>query len=110
LKTKERILQEYGVSPTLLDELERWYNSTFVIPLLNPFQHQQQLAMRKANTEAKTPKKSGRNDLEARIKELEKELAHEQLKTRVQDKMIEIIERDYKIPVRKKFGTKQFEK
>lgn len=46
-------------------------------------------------------------EMRDRISELEKALAHEQMKVVVLDKMVEIIERDYKIPVRKKYGAKQ---
>ena len=52
----------------------------------------------------KTPRE---RELEAKIKLLEKELDKEKLRTLVLDKMIEIAERDLKIPIRKKSGPKR---
>ena len=43
-------------------------------------------------------------------KELEKALEWADLKRQVYEKMVEIAERDLHLPIRKKFGTKQFEK
>lgn len=45
--------------------------------------------------------------LETRIRELEKALEYEKLKTMALNKMIDIAERDLKITIRKKSGTKQ---
>jgi transposase-like protein len=57
---------------------------------------------------AKEIKKSAREDeLEARIKQLEKELDYEKLRVRALDTMITIAESDLKIPIRKKPGAKQ---
>jgi transposase len=46
-------------------------------------------------------------ELEARIKQLEKDLEFEKLRVRALDIMIDIVERDLKIPIRKKPGAKQ---
>lgn len=46
-------------------------------------------------------------ELEARIKQLEKDLEFEKLRVRALDIMIDIVEKDYKIPIRKKPGAKQ---
>ena len=57
---------------------------------------------------AKEAEKPAREkELEARIKQLEKDLEFEKLRVRALDIMIDIVERDYKIPVRKKPGAKQ---
>lgn len=45
--------------------------------------------------------------LELRIKELEQALEKEKLRSFALDKMIDIAERDLKIPIRKKSGAKQ---
>lgn len=45
--------------------------------------------------------------LEARVRELEKALEYEKLRTRALDTMINVAEDMFKIPIRKKPGTKQ---
>ena len=45
--------------------------------------------------------------LEAKIKELEKALEHARMRTLALDTMINVAERDLKISIRKKSGTKQ---
>jgi transposase len=52
----------------------------------------------------KTPQE---RKLEAKIKELEKALEQERLRTLALDTMINVAERDLKISIRKKSGTKQ---
>jgi len=54
--------------------------------------------------EEKTPRE---RKLEAKIKELEKALEQERLRNLALDTMINIAERDLKISIRKKSGTKQ---
>ncbi len=54
--------------------------------------------------EEKTPRE---RRLEAKVKELEKALEQERLRTLALDTMINIAERDLKISIRKKSGTKQ---
>jgi len=46
-------------------------------------------------------------ELEAKVRELEKSLDYERLKTLALNTMIDIAERDLKISIRKKHGTKQ---
>ena len=48
--------------------------------------------------------------LEQKHKQLEKDFKDEQLKNKIYVKMVDIVERDLNIPVRKKYGTKQSEK
>lgn len=52
-------------------------------------------------------KKPRERKLEAKVKELEKALEQERLRTLALDTMINIAERDLKISIRKKSGTKQ---
>jgi len=54
--------------------------------------------------EEKTPRE---RKLEAKVKELEKALEQERLRTLALNTMINIAERDLKISIRKKSGTKQ---
>ena len=45
--------------------------------------------------------------LQAKIKKLERELEEAQIRAEVYDKMIDIAEATFRIPIRKKSGTKQ---
>jgi hypothetical protein len=57
--------------------------------------------------EKETGKTGKEKALESRVKQLEKELEHEKLRTHALDTMINIAERELKIPIRKKPGAKQ---
>lgn len=46
--------------------------------------------------------------LKARIRELEKGLSNSNLKVELLEKIIDLAEREYKIPIRKKSGAKQY--
>lgn len=54
-----------------------------------------------------TEKTAYERELEAKVKKLEQQLDNEQLRTLALDTMIEIAERDLKIPIRKKAGAKR---
>lgn len=68
---------------------------------------QQQVDIQRIMNKEATNKTKRELQLEERIKELEKDLDTERFKTKALNTMIDIIERDLKIPVRKKSGTKQ---
>ena len=57
-----------------------------------------------AKQKEKTPYE---RELEAKIAKLEQQLDYEQLRTLALDTMIDIAERDLKIPIRKKSGAKR---
>lgn len=61
--------------------------------------------LRAMSEERKHSKKT--DDQEARIKQLEQALAHEQLKTEALNTMIDIAEEQFNIPIRKKAGSKR---
>ena len=52
-------------------------------------------------------KNNHEQELEKKIEQLEKQLEYQKLKARAYKKMIEIAEREFSIPIRKKFGPKQ---
>jgi transposase len=54
-----------------------------------------------------TEKTSHERELESKVKELEKLLEHEKLRTTALNTMIDIAERDLKISIRKKSGAKR---
>jgi len=52
-------------------------------------------------------KTSREQELEDKLRELEKQLEYQKLKVRAYEKMVEIAERKFSISIRKKFGSKQ---
>lgn len=118
LKSEKQIRQEYGLTPLLLIALVRWYNLYFLIPQQNYYQ------TTKNSREMGKPKKTRKVSQNAREKALEKELKQlkkekqelekalkwEGLKRKVYEKMIDIAEEEFNLPIRKKFGTEQSEK
>jgi transposase-like protein len=66
----------------------------------------EQIKLREVMRE-QTTKGTREIELEAKVRELEKALEHEQLKSLALDTMIDVAERDLKITIRKKPGAKQ---
>ena len=118
LKDQKQIRQEYGLSPTQLDYLVRWYNRYFLNPQKNYYQTQKSKAMGRPKKQQKKQTASAREkalekqikQLQKEKKELEKSLKWEEIKSQLFEKMVEVAERELELPIRKKFGTKQFEK
>jgi transposase-like protein len=98
-QTQREIMLKYNIRG--MGSLSRW-RRTFGISEPNQQEIDIQLIM---NKEANKTKRE--LELEAKIQELEKDLDTERFRTKALNKMIDIIERDLKIPVRKKSGTKQ---
>ena len=66
------------------------------------------LSRKKIDEIIKTRKpKTKEEELSARIKELEKALEYEKLKSLAYNTMIDIAEKEFNIPIRKKPGTRQ---
>jgi len=118
LKSEKQIRQEYGLSPIQLSYLVRWYNRYILIPKQNFHQTQKSRTMKKNK---KTTRKTSLTNREKKLKErleileqehkqLKKDFKNEQLKNKIYVKIVDIAERDLDIPIRKKYGTKQFEK
>lgn len=72
--------------------------------LSNPSEEQLMLNKSMSKEIEKTARE---RELEAKVKELEGALAHEKLRTLALNTIIDIAERDLKIPIRKKPGTKR---
>ena len=98
-QTQREIMLKYNIRG--MGSLSRW-RRTFGISEPNQQEIDIQLIM---NNEANKTKRE--LELEAKIQKLEKDLDTERFRTKALNKMIDIIERDLKIPVRKKSGTKQ---
>ena len=108
-----RIVQEYlstGISQAELMQKYHFGGTGNILKWMRKFglttPDQEQIVIQ--SVMAKEAEKPAREkELEARIKQLEKDLEFEKLRVRALDIMIDIVERDYKIPIRKKPGAKQ---
>jgi len=104
---------EFVTTSISIKELQRKYNFNGVGTLyqwIRKFGLSQPNATElKANEIMKRERsKTGKEqELEKRIKELEKHLEYQKLKAQAYEKMVEIAEREFSISIRKKFGSKQ---
>jgi len=110
---KLKVVQEYLSTDKSVRDLKREYGfrgtgniykwmSKFGLKTLTEEQIKVQSLMSKEN------KKSPREiELEAKVRKMEEDLELERLRTLALSKMIDIAERDLKISIRKKSGTKQ---
>jgi len=110
---KVMVIQEYlntDISRKELQEKHGFRGNSAVSDWMRKFggnkATDEQISIQKAMSKEleKTPQE---RKLEAKIKELEKALEQERLRTLALNTMINIAERDLKISIRKKSGTKQ---
>ncbi len=110
---KLKVVQEYLSTEVGREALQKKYhlpgngyihNWMRKFGLTKPDQEQLRIQSTMTKESGKTNKE---RELEARIKQLEKDLEHERLRAQALDTMITIAERDLKIPIRKKPGAKQ---
>lgn len=110
---KLKVVQEYVMGDATVSDIQKKYGiksrsciSDWVrkFGLESPTQREIELnnAMKEQNQ--RTPREQ---ELELRVKQLEKELEKERLRTLALNTMIDIAERDLKIKVRKNSGAKQ---
>ncbi len=107
-----QVVQEYLTTDISQEELKKKYNfkgnnniyrwmRKFGLSKPNEEQMQLQRAMR-----VEKQKSSSEQELELKIKQLEEELKREQFKTLALNTMINIAERELKVDIRKKAGSK----
>lgn len=110
---KLKLVQEYLMSDASLSDIQKQYGikskssiSEWVRKFDQKSPTKEEIELEKTMREQnqKTPKEQ---ELELRIKQLEKELEKERLRTLALNTMIDIAERDLKIKVRKNSGAKQ---
>ncbi|HLN74667.1 MAG TPA: transposase [Prolixibacteraceae bacterium] len=97
--SREELKKKYGFSGN--NCIDRWMVK---FGLSKPDKEQISIYKSMAKEISKTDKEK---ELERKVAELEKDLDQERLRSRALDKMIDIAERELKIPIRKKSGTKQ---
>ena len=95
----EAIKRKYGIKGNCC--IPNWRRK---FGLSNPGEEQLMLNKSMSKEIEKTPRE---RELEAKVKELEGALAHEKLRSLALNTIIDIAERDLKIPIRKKPGTKR---
>lgn len=110
---KFRVVQEYLSTDVSGKELKQKYNikgnnciNNWIrkFGLETPSNQEIELQSTMAKQKEKTPYEQ---ELESRVSKLEQQLGKEQLRTLALDTLIDIAERDLKIPIRKKPGAKQ---
>jgi len=110
---KLRVVQEYLSTDVSGKELKQKYNikgnnciNNWIrkFGLETPSNQEIELQSTMAKQKEKTPYEQ---ELESRVSKLEQQLGKEQLRTLALDTLIDIAERDLKIPIRKKPGAKQ---
>lgn len=95
----KELKKKYGITSDA--SIYRWMRK---FGLIQPVQEQLQLRTIMAKETGKTDKEKA---LEFKIEQLEKDLEYERLRTHALDTLIDIAERELKISIRKKSGTKQ---
>jgi transposase len=102
-----RALQEkYGVSRSTINKWVLVYQGIHNIPRSHK-QISYDLQQKTLGKKSKQPIPPDQNELEKKIALLQKQLEWEKLKSHALDTMINIAERELKIDIRKKHGTKQ---
>ena len=113
MNTKEEIINEYlvgGISYRKLEKKHGISRSTINHWVL---EHQGFIRKRKSPKESiilLKMNKEPREVLPAEIIELQKQLEQERLRNKLLTAMIDIAEQELKIPIRKKYGTRQLKK
>ena len=97
--SQRELMQKFNIRG--VNTIKKWMRK---FDLQAPSQQQIELQRTMANQKEKTPYE---RELEAKVKKLEQQLDHEQLRTLALDTMIDIAERDLKISIRKKSGAKR---
>jgi transposase len=110
---KHQVVQEYLETDLSQVELQKKYGikgSSSILNWMRKFglkePSEDQIKIRQVMSK-ETEKTSHERELEAKVKELEKLLEHEKLRTLALDTMIDIAERELKISIRKKSGAKR---
>jgi transposase-like protein len=110
---KLKVVQEYLSTDVSQEELKKKYGfsgnsciANWMIKFGLSKPNEDQISIYKAMNR-ETAKMDKEKEMERKVDQLEKDLELEKLRSRALNKMIDIAERDLKIPIRKKSGTKQ---
>jgi transposase len=102
-EAKEQVQLRYGIKGN--SAIQKWMK---ILGYTDPYQKGVNLEVTIDSPVAKRPipKSSETSELEAKIKLLEKQLENERLRSEMYNRMIDLAEKTYKIPVRKNSNTK----
>jgi transposase-like protein len=98
-KSQKDLMQEYGIGGK--NNITKWMRK---FGLKTPTEEQIKVQIIMSKEKKKSPREV---ELEAKVKKMEEALEYERLKTLALNTMIDVAERNLKISIRKKFGTKQ---
>lgn len=113
MDTKQEIIREYLAGDLNLHQMERKHGISRRTITRWVIAHQGFLPLNTKVESVRLPdmkKKSGEEAMPDDIAELKKQLGQERLHTKLLNAIIDIAERELKIPIRKKSGTKQSSK
>ena len=97
--SQRELMQKFNIRG--VNTIKKWMRK---FDMQAPSQQEIELQRTMAKQKEKTPYEL---ELETKVKKLEQQVDHEQLRTLALDTMIEIAERDLKISIRKKSGAKR---
>ena len=109
---KRHVIEEYLRGGASKIEIQRRHGISFksaIVTWMKRLGYTEGLSNLPAHKRIEVAKKSNPTppeNLEARIKLLERQLADEKLRSEMLDRMVDLAEKTYKIPVRKSSGTK----
>lgn len=100
---------KYGVSRSTINKWVLVHQGIYDLPRTHK-QNSYDLQQKTLGKNSKQPDSPKQSELEKKIALLEKQLEWEKLRSHALDTMINVAERELKIDIRKKHGTKQSEK
>lgn len=100
---------KYGVSRSTINKWVLVHQGIYDLPRSHK-QNSYDLQQKTLGKKSKQPAPSQLSEMEKKIALLEKQLEWEKLRSHALDTMINVAERELKIDIRKKHGTKQSEK
>ena len=105
---KNKVVEEVLLGQICKEEAKRKYGiggSSTVLNWIRKFEGSRPKKLLMSEKKEKTVEQ-----LKLEIEQLKHQLEYEKLKSEAFDTMIDIAEREFKIPIRKKYGAKQFRK
>ena len=105
---KNKVVEEVLSGQMCKEEAKRKYGiggSSTVLKWIRKFEGSRPKKLFMSEKKEKTVEQ-----LKLRIEQLKHQLEYEKLKSEAFDTMIDIAEKEFKIPIRKKYGAKQFKK
>lgn len=100
LLSEQQACQKYRITLKLLHEWQRWYDEYFI----QPYQNTSTMPKKKLSDKERI------KQLEAQLKESQKQAKYEKLKREAYETMIDIAQEEFNIKIEKKPGARQSKK